>query len=113
MSLNYFLSINYSKLQAGEHIALPLWVNNLTQLGFKEVFISQPAGQIKDYVLSLKNGSRLHVHEFQDGSRKVHLDKHDPDKNAESLWKHLLEETWIAPALLAVFGLIILSKLSK
>jgi len=113
MSLNYFLNINYSKLQEGEHIALPVWMNNLVLFGFKEVFISQPAGQIKDYVLSLKNGSRLHVHEFEDGSRKIHLDKHDPDKNAESMWRHLLEETWIAPAILALVGLIILSKMSK
>lgn len=113
MSLNYFLNINYSKLEAGEHIALPFWVNNLTQLGFKEVFISQPVGQIKDYVLSLKNGSRLHIHEFKDGSRKIHLDKYDPDKSVESLWKHLIEETWIAPVILGLVGLIILSKLNR
>ena len=110
MIFEQFIKNNSSKLARGERVLLPIWFKNLSQIGFTEESFSQPVGQIKDYVLSNKDGSRFHVHEFEDGSLVIHLDKFDPNKDLSSLIKHLIQETWIAPLVLAFLGLIFLAQ---
>lgn len=110
MIFEHFIRRNYSKLVKGEEVLLPAGFKNLSQFGFKEEYIAQPVGQIKNYVLSNSNGSRYHVHEFEDGRQVIHLDKYDPNKDLPNLIKHLFKETWIAPAICLFFGLILLTR---
>ncbi len=55
----------------------------------------------------MDDGSRVHVHEFPDGRRFVHRDRHDPDQGFGHMLAHLFTETWVGPAAV-VAGLLLL-----
>jgi hypothetical protein len=53
---------------------------------------AEPMGQAADYGLSLKDGSRLHVHAYEDGTIRVHRDRIDPANGVLAATRHYLEE---------------------
>lgn len=65
-----------------------------------------PVGQRSDYTMSLQDGSRIHVQEF-DGEAgrhrlRVHRDAYDPEQGLGNLLLHGLVETPVGPILAAV-----------
>lgn len=64
-------------LRSGLEVIVPRSLPHPREVGFERPFIAEPWGQKADWVMSLRDGSRLHVHEF-DSALVLHLDKHDP-----------------------------------
>jgi len=48
-------------------------VANPLEEGFTETFLSEPQGQLRDYELTLPDGKRIHVREFE-GQYRAHWD---------------------------------------
>lgn len=46
--------------------------------GFRPPRLARRRGQVSDWVLPLRDGSRLHVHELAGGTMRAHRDRHDP-----------------------------------
>lgn len=76
--------------------------------GFSRPWVSEPAGQVADWTYSLDDGSRIHAHEYADGSMVVHRDALDPGQGPLQALGHLICETTLGRAafLFAVGGLV-------
>jgi hypothetical protein len=100
---------NWPGLEAGERIEAPRAFVPPSQCGFVAQPFASPEGQTADWTLSIGDQSRVHIHEFADGRRVVHRDKHDPDQGILSMLAHLTFETpYVAAgglALLLVAGM--------
>ena len=55
-------------------------VLHLRSSGFEVPPIAEPVGQSANWVLSLTDGSRLHVHEYANGVLVAHRDETDPKR---------------------------------
>lgn len=95
----------YSLLRAGKHLDAPEYLAHPTCCGFGGLLFAEPVGQTADYALSLKDGSRLHIHELPGHRFRVHLDRFDPAHSAEHFVAHLVHETKTGSILLAFAGL--------
>lgn len=96
-----------SKLQVPGHLPHPRWV------GFHAIDVATPEGQCSDWGLSLTDGSRIHVHEYSDGRLVAHRDRFDPAAGFLNAVKHLLTETFVGPALLAVGVVVVLNRAAR
>jgi hypothetical protein len=108
--MNWLSWINsqWSDLQGGKKVTAPGWLPTPRESGFQPIPIASPEGQCADWGLSLTDGSRVHVHQFNDGRRVVHRDRFDPDQGILRGVAHLLTETWVGPvALVAGLALLI------
>ncbi len=75
---NCWLECNWPDLMAGKKVLLPSNLSHPNTVGFTYTRWGSPAGQAKDWVLSTPEDGRLHVHEYNDGSFKLHRDRIDP-----------------------------------
>lgn len=83
----------WPQLATSAKITAPLWLPSAAASGFDLLQIAHPAGQFRDWALSLSDGSRIHVHEYLDGARVVHRDVHDPKRGLGPMLAHLMQET--------------------
>lgn len=67
-------------LVAGRRVLVPASLPHPGSSGFRTPWLAEPAGQAADWVLSLEDGSRLHVHEFANGALVAHRDATDPKR---------------------------------
>lgn len=109
--LSFFNSLDWNSLREGKHLTLPKNFPSPQMLGFKEPPMALAVGQIRDWVLSLNDGSRLHIHEFPNSEKKIHLDKYDPEKSAAHGILHFLLETWPGCLILFFGTLYVFSKM--
>jgi hypothetical protein len=71
-------------------------------------------GQIADWTVSLDDGSRVHVHEYPDGSLVVHRDALDPARGPLRALGHVACETTLGRwTLLGLLGVGIAVGLSR
>jgi hypothetical protein len=87
------IQVHWQQLVNGGRVHAPAWLDSPGNYGFKRLGIALPQGQSADWAMSCSDGSRIHIHEFLDGRRVIHRDKHDPDKDLGSMIAHLLTET--------------------
>lgn len=74
-------------------LVLPKTLPHPQVAGFRRTAFAESVGQVCDYVLPLPDGSRLHVHEFGDGTMKLHRDATDPARGVRfALW-HWINES--------------------
>ncbi len=106
MNWQPWVHAQWSSLTAGKKIVAPDWLPDPRTSGFRAIALATPEGQCADWGLSMDDGSRVHVHEFPDGRRVVHRDRHDPDQGFWNALAHLFTETWVGPAAL-VAGLVL------
>ena len=92
----------WSALEKGHKVSAPSQLPHPSVAGFRPLAFAQLSGQCRDWTLPLDDGSRIHIHEFEDARLLVHRDRFDPDQNLASLARHLFFETWFG---LAVMGL--------
>jgi hypothetical protein len=101
-------SEHWLELVEGKHLEVPAGeLEHPLSVGFERLVFTEPAGQAADYGLSLRDGSRLHVHAFADGTMTVHRDRIDPKRGVVAGVRHYLEE---APsAKITVTGALVLA----
>lgn len=97
---------NLGALRSGRWVRAPHWLPHPSQAGFKRLDIAEPNGQVADYALSLRDGSRIHAHEHDDGSLVVHRDKWDPDRSLLHAVVHFFGETKLGIGTLVVGGVL-------
>lgn len=103
-----WLDDNLRRLSRRARLQAPSWLPHPAEAGFAESSIAEPHGQARDWVLSLSDGSRVHVHEHEDGRLVVHRDRYDPSAGPLRAVAHFLIETRAGKATLAV-GAVALS----
>ena len=99
---------NGGKLYAPEHLTHP------QNAGFRRIKPAEYIGQIDDWGISLRNGGRIHIHEFDDESLRAHFDKIDPDRGALPAFAHwATESTSGRICSFVAFGLLVGSLLRR
>lgn len=79
-------------LRAGHEAHVPKELPHPSEVGFTRPWIAEPWGQKDDWVCSLSDGSRIHVHEFDD-ALIAHIDPHDPAKGPGTALLHWTTES--------------------
>ncbi len=104
-----WMSAAWPQLVAGERLLAPTYLAHPQWSGFEKTELAEPAGQIDDWVVSMTDGSRVHVHENADGSMVVHRDAVDPSRGLIEAFVHTVTESnWLkAVAGLALLFLVI------
>lgn len=93
-----FLLRSWPALVRGEHLHVPQGLVPPRTAGFRRPLVAEPHGQEEDWVLPLRDGSRVHVHVYASGARVIHRDRTDPARSPlHALW-HLVTETRVAAA---------------
>jgi hypothetical protein len=88
-----WITQNWQRLAPGVKIEAPHWFGAPVEAGFEPIGIAHPVGQARDWGMSFTDGSRIHIHEFANGRRVVHRDKHDPRRGLGHAVAHLMQET--------------------
>lgn len=106
MSANYlaWLNRNYTSLWNGARLRVPSHLGHPKWSGFSFTAFAEPAGQVADWVASLRNGSRVHIHEFANGALVAHVDRIDPQRGPLEALAHWVTESWSGR--LAVAGVV-------
>jgi len=107
-----WLAVAWPALVAGRRIQLPARLPHPASVGFTAPALSEPAGQSADFVRSLADGSRLHVHAF--GARLVvHRDRIDPARGPVQALHHWTAEAVSARAVAALLLAFALSRAGR
>ena len=105
-----WISTNWSVLATGQKLRAPVWLPHPRYSGLERTSLAEPVGQVEDWAISCSDGSRIHVHEYNDGSMFVHRDETDPQRGpVEAVWHWLTESTSGKVALTAA-GIIVAAK---
>ena len=78
MDWNQWLQSVEPTLRSGREAIVPSGLPHPQEVGFHRPLLAEPWGQKADWVMSMQDGSRLHVHELSNGMLVLHLDAHDP-----------------------------------
>lgn len=65
-------------LRTGREAHCPKTLPHPREVGFTKPMFAEPWGQKADWVFSLPDGSRIHLHEFDSGRFIAHIDAVDP-----------------------------------
>ena len=94
MDWDQWIASVWGDLAAGRRAQVPTWLPHPRESGFEAPPLAEPAGQSADWVKSYSDGSRVHVHEFANGTFLVHRDATDPKRSpAHAAWHWLSEST--------------------
>jgi hypothetical protein len=89
-----WLASAWPRLASGEHVSVPPVLPHPSVMGFEHPPMAEPAGQVTDWVLSLSDGSRLHVHEYAGNKLIAHRDRVDPKRGPlHAAWHWATEST--------------------
>lgn len=100
---------NYSALKGGACLQAPWWLAHPSRSGFERPEIAEPVGQKDNWVASVDDGSRVHLHEYADGRIVAHRDPTDPARGPISALWHWLTESRSGKTALIVGGLALLA----
>lgn len=92
MKWQTWLANVWPALVAGQQVEVPTQLPHPSKVGFEKCKRAEPCGQVADWVFSVDDGARLHVHEFADGRLVVHRDRIDPALSAGHAVWHWLRE---------------------
>ncbi len=94
MNWDGFIQTSWSQLSAGGRVPVPPSLLHPRWSGFEVPPLAEPVGQAADWVLSLNDGSRLHVHEYANGALVAHRDETDPKRGpVHAVWHWATEST--------------------
>lgn len=83
----------WGELRRGAKVPVPTNLPHPKEIGFTYTTWAKDVGEVANWVRSLRDGSRLHVHEFADGTLVVHRDAIDPARGPVVATFHWLGET--------------------
>lgn len=92
MTWQAFLSHHWSRLTAGDRVVVP-FVGHPADVGFSPTSLAEPSGQLEDWVMSLSDGSRLHLWLMPEGRWILHRDRTDPARGPVEATTHWLTES--------------------
>jgi hypothetical protein len=92
-----FISDNAHSLTNGAWVRVPAGLPHPEMAGFHLLDLAEPNGQVDDWALSLRDGSRIHIHVHADGSMVAHRDQWDPGSGVGAALKHFFLETRVGP----------------
>lgn len=108
-----FIQTSWPQLSAGGRVPVPPSLLHPRWSGFEIPPLAEPVGQAADWVVSLDDGSRLHVHEYANGALVAHRDEIDPKRGpVHALWHWATESTsgkfvvGSAVAAVVIYGLV-------
>lgn len=113
MTWNAWINSNWEQLKKGAKIDAPRLLGPPSAGGFRPQAFASPEGQVSDWTMSLTDRSRIHIHEFADGRRRVHRDEHDPDQGFLDMFAHLFKETPWGVVGLGVAAIVVLASTGK
>lgn len=87
-----WLSANLPFLKEGKALEYPNHLPHPRELGFQQITLAENVGQSRDWVLSLEDRSRLHIHDFEHRPMLLHRDKYDPSRGPLYAFAHWLTE---------------------
>ncbi|MCA9559848.1 MAG: hypothetical protein KC583_14970 [Myxococcales bacterium] len=90
--LNWITQV-WTDLVRRKQVRVPAHLGHPRHAGFNRPPLAEPVGQIDDWVLPLRGGSRVHIHEFANGRLIAHLDRIDPERGPVQALAHWLTET--------------------
>jgi len=94
MTWQSWIAASWGELAAGGRLSVPPYLIHPRWSGFEVPTLAEPAGQTANWVLSLNDCSRLHVHEFSNGALVAHRDATDPKRSPlHALWHWSTEST--------------------
>jgi hypothetical protein len=99
----------WSLLRDGHTLRVPSELPHPSTAGFERAAFAEPAGQTQDWVVSMSDRSRLHVHVMGNGTKFIHRDATDPSISpAHAVW-HVATETRTGPIVIgaAILGTIL------
>ena len=108
-----WLLVAWPALVGRRRIRLPAFLPHPRAVGFTEPALADPAGQVRDFVRSLPDGSRLHVHEMKGGALVLHRDRTDPARGAGAAAWHWASEAGSARVALAAALALALSRRAR
>ncbi len=88
-----FVAQAWPNLAAGGRVCAPLSLPRPAVSGFRHPWLSEDRGQAVDWTAPLQDGSRIHAHEYIDGSIIVHRDATDPGQGPIAAVWHVATET--------------------
>lgn len=89
-----WLQASWPALVRGDKVTVPPGQLPRPSLaGYRGLRVSENAGQVADWGLSLVDGSRVHLHEYASGRLVAHRDRFDPGRNLYALGRHVVGET--------------------
>lgn len=104
-SWNQMLQIAWPQLTRKGRVCVPAGLPHPSVSGFSQPWMSEPSGQVADWTYSLGDGSRVHAHEYADGSIVLHRDALDPNQGIGRALGHIVCETTLGRvATLALVG---------
>ncbi len=95
----------------GKRVTAPAFLPHPSRSGFVRPPMAEPDGQVGDWVLSFKDGSRLHLHEMPNGTFLAHRDAIDPSRGLIPALGHWLVESKSGNLVLAAGGIFLAAKL--
>jgi hypothetical protein len=97
---------HWPTLCAGGRLEAPPWLRHPSGAGFEPTSLAERVGQVRDWVRSFSDGSRIHIHELGDGRIIVHRDATDPSRGPlEAAW-HWVSESRSGRAVAWTAGLV-------
>lgn len=100
---NKWLDEHYAELCMGMQLTFPKSLPHPVYSGFKRIRMAENVGQRRDWALSLKDGARIHIHDFGNNRMVVHRDRYDPAKGIFSSLAHWLTEAASGKLALDIF----------
>ena len=98
---------NWTALVDGKRVEVNGYLPHPQNAGFDQEEFAEDVGQRLNRVLAINDGSRIHVHEFDEGRMVAHRDRWDPRHSGVNMLKHVAMETTfgkIAMGVALVFG---------
>lgn len=111
MDWNAWLAAVEPTLRSGREVIVPPELPHPREMGFTHPWIAEPHGQREDWTFSFEDGSRLHVHEFPNGTLIAHIDPHDPSRGPGTALYHWTTESASGRAFLVTTSLWLLFKI--
>lgn len=102
LSWRSWIEHNWQRLVQKEHLPVSPPLPHPRWSGFRQEHLSTPAGQCRDWVHGLPDGSRIHVHEFAGGRLVTHRDRFDPNQGFFNLLAHIFSETEVGQVALVL-----------
>ena len=98
---------------AGQEIGVPSYFLHPSVAGFSHETLATDKGQVSNWVRSLEDGSRIHVHEFADGRLVAHRDKIDPNGSVIHAVAHFATETELGRLATLILSVAAIAKLMR
>jgi len=102
-----WLGSAWGDLVEGRRVIVPRSLPHPGRIGFERTSLAEDVGQIADWSMPVKDGSRLHVHEFRNMVLVIHRDTLNPDEGLLPAIGHFILDTDLGKVVTLVGGIFL------